>query len=68
MNDLRKMYEEKQKRYQQLMNELNRVKAYEQQITNEILRLEGELRLLEELMSRENVEAKKDVIKAEDIS
>ena len=65
--DLRKMYEEKQKTYRQLMDELNRIKAYEQQITNELLRLEGELRLLEELMSKENVE-KEDVIKAEDIN
>jgi len=64
---LRKLYEEKQKTYQQLMNELNRVKAYEQQITNELLRLEGELRLLEELMSKENVKKEEDVIKAEDI-
>jgi len=61
------MYEEKQKTYRQLMDELNRIKAYEQQITNELLRLEGELRLLEELMSKENVE-KEDVIKAEDIN
>lgn len=65
--DLRRLYEEKQKRYQQLMNELNRVRAYEQQLTNEILRLEGELRLLEELMSKENAKIDKDVIRAEDI-
>ena len=65
--NLRKLYEEKQKTYQQLMNELNRVKAYEQQLTNELLRLEGELRLLEELMSKENVKEKDGVIKAEDI-
>ena len=66
--DLRKMYEEKQRTYRQLMDELNRIKAYGQQITNELLRLEGELRLLEGLMSKENVEKKEDVIKAEDIS
>jgi len=63
---LRELYEEKQKTYRLLKDELNRIKAYEQQLTNEILRLEGELRLLEELMSKENVE-KEDVIKAEDI-
>jgi len=66
MNDLRKLYEEKQRTYQQLMNELNRVKAFEQQLMSEILRLEGELRLLEELIMRENKD-KQDVIKAEDI-
>ena len=63
---LRELYEEKKKTYGLLKDELNRIKAYEQQITNELLRLEGELRLLEELMSKENVE-KEDVIKAEDI-
>jgi len=61
------MYEEKQRTYRQLMDELNRIKAYGQQITNELLRLEGELRLLEELMSKENVKEKDGVIKAEDI-
>ena len=64
--NLRKLYEEKQRTYQQLMNELNRVKAFEQQLMSEILRLEGELRLLEELIMRENKD-KQDVIKAEDI-
>jgi len=65
--ELRKLYEEKQRTYRQLMDELNRIKAYEQQITNEILRLEGELRLLDELIRREEAESKQDVIKAEDI-
>jgi len=66
--NLRKLYEEKQRTYRQLMDELNRIKAYEQQITNEILRLESELRLLEELMSEENVKKEEDVIKAEEVT
>jgi len=59
--DLGKLYEEKQKSYQQLLQELNRVRAYEQQLTNELLRLEGELRLLDSLIAK-RTETKKDVI------
>ena len=62
--DLGKLYEEKQKSYQQLLQELNRVRAYEQQLTNELLRLEGELRLLDSLIAK-RTETKKDVISEE---
>lgn len=51
--DFEKIREEKQARFQQLVAELNRLKLHERQITDELLRLEGELRLLDEILRKD---------------
>ena len=53
--DLQKMLEERQKQRQELINRLQQLDVERQFLTSELLRLEGEIRLLNELIRKFSV-------------